>query len=166
MMYLTKILSSTLTKSRRIAKFLRLGKDDVQTATEVGPYGIDSSPIKDMVAVYAETSKKGDTVIIGYINKNQLAQPGEFRIYSTDENGQQKFYAWLKNDGTIELGGALHNLLRFTPLNSALQGEVTAINAELAKIAIAINAIVPGSYTPTPITLDITASKINEIKTL
>ena len=39
------------------------------------------------------------------------------------------------------------------------------INAELAKISTAISSL-GGSYTVTPLTLDISAAKINEIKTI
>ncbi len=167
MIFYTTILSTAIdSMKRRIIKILRFGKSDVQTATEVGPYGIDSNPIKDMVAIYAESSVKGDTVIIGYITKNKLADVGELRTYSTDSNGVEKFYTWLKNDGSLELGGNIHNLVRYSTLNASLQSEVSLINAELAKVAVAINAIAPGSYVPTPITLNIESSKINEIKTL
>lgn len=167
MMILVKILSSALDDlQRRIPKFKRFGNSDVQTSFESGPYGIDSSPIKDMVAVYSETGEKGKTVIVGYINKNQLADVGETRLFSTDAQGVLKSYAWLKNDGTIEFNGNENNLVRYTPLNSGLEAQKELINIELAKIAAAINAIVPLSYTPTPITIDISTSKVDELKTL
>ena len=157
MLNAVKIISSEIdSKVRRVIKFLRLGKYDVQTSFQVAPYGVDSNPIKDMVAIYGPTGEKGKTVIIGYINKNQVAAPGEYRTFSTDADGELKFYIHQKANGTCEIGGSSHNLVRYTPLNSALQ-------TELGIIAAAINAIVPGSYSPT---LDITASKINEIKTL
>ena len=35
-----------------------------------------------MVAIFAETSNNSEAVIIGYINKNQVAGPGEKRIFS------------------------------------------------------------------------------------
>jgi hypothetical protein len=66
-MNLIKIYSSTVDNlQRRVVKFLRFGKDDVRTSFQTGPYGIDHNPIKDMLAVYGETTKNGDTVIIGY----------------------------------------------------------------------------------------------------
>jgi hypothetical protein len=165
MMYITKVISSKIEKAKRIIKFIRLGKDDVQTSMEIGPYGIDSNPIKDMQAIYGETSIKGETVIIGYINKNQMAQPGELRLYSTDANGQEKFVVWLKNDGlngSLQLGGVADNLVRYNALDAGLQAYVLLINAELAKIATAT----AGAYVPAFPPLNISASKINEIKTL
>lgn len=103
---------------RRIIKFLRLGKFDVQTSIEVSPYGIDSNPIKDMVAIYAESSVKGQTFIIGYLNKNQMAAVGELRTYSTDDKGVEKFYTWLKNDGTMEIGGNGNFAVKFNELKT------------------------------------------------
>lgn len=166
-MILVKILSSAFDElQRRIPKFKRFGNSDIQTAFESGPYGVDSNPIKDMVAVYSETGEKGKTVIVGYINKNQLAEVGETRVYSTDAQGVLKSYMWLKNDGTIEFNGNANNLVRYAPLNSELVAQKELINIELAKIALAINAIVPLSYTPTPINIDISTAKVDELKTL
>lgn len=164
--YTTTISTSIDNLKRRIIKILRFGKSDVQTSLEVGPYGIDSNPIKDMVAIYAESAIKGDTVIVGYITKNKIADIGELRLYSTDSTGIEKFYAWLKKDGTMEIGGSTHNMVRFTPLDVELKAEANKINVELTKIAGVLNSLAPGSYTPTPITVDISASKINEVKTL
>lgn len=105
-MQLIKIISTQVDKlNRRVAKFLRYGKNDTQTALQAGPYGVDANPIKDMIAVYAPTSEKGDTVVIGYINKNQVAEPGEYRIFSTNENGQVQASVHLKANGVIVITG-------------------------------------------------------------
>lgn len=150
---------------RRIVKFLRMGKKDIRTSLETSPYGVDSNPIKGMIAIYGETGQNGQTVIVGYINKNQLSDVGEFRTYSTDADGTLKFYTWLKKDGTYEIGGNSHNAIRYSPLNTALQNQVTSINAELTKIATAITGL-GGAYAINPVSLDISQAKINEIKTL
>jgi len=42
--------------------------------------------------------------------------PGEFRTYSTDKDGVEKFYTWLKNDGTYEVGGNDDFLVRYNEL--------------------------------------------------
>lgn len=165
-MQLVQILSSAFDElQRRIPKFKRFGNADVQTSFEASPYGIDSNPIKGMVAVYSETSEKGKTVLVGYINKDQLAGPGETRLFSTDDAGVLKTYCWLKNDGTIELGGSVDNLVRFIPLQTAINSLQTQLNAELTKIQIAISAL-GGTYAIEPIEVDISESKIEEIKTL
>lgn len=165
-MQVIKVYSFTIDSiKRRIVKFLRFGLNDVQTAIESAGPGVDAAPIKDMVALYAESSIKGEVFIIGYINKNQLAGPGEIRLYSQDSNGNQKFYTWMKSNGTYELGGTADNSVRYSPLNSGLSNFKTEIQAELIKIQAAISAL-GGAYTPGTLSIDISEAKINEIKTL
>lgn len=167
-MRLAKLISSEIDSlKRRVVKALGRGKSDVQTAYEAMPFGIDSRALKDMIAVFADTEGKGESVIIGYILKNQLQKVklGETRIYSTDANGVQKFEIYLKDDGTIEIGGSANNLVKYTPLDSGLQNFKTAIQAELVKIQTAISSL-GGAYAPGSLSVDISGSKINEIKTL
>jgi hypothetical protein len=146
-------------------KVLRYGKSDIQTPTEASPHGIDSNPVKDMIAVFSDTEESGKPVIIGYLNKNRVADVGELRLFSTDKDGKEVFYAYLKNDGTMELGGKVDNLLRFIPLDAALQQMAIDLNIELVKISAAISAL-GGAYGVTPISIDISQAKIDEIKTL
>lgn len=141
-----------------------MGLNDTRTAEEAAPYGIDSNPIKDMIAVYSETSAKGDPVIIGYINVNQLADIGENRLYSTDENGVLKTFIWLKNDGQIWFGGNAKNMTRFQELESGFNQLRDDFNSFLTHVH-------GGSGTPptppvAPSTADISGAKIEEIKTL
>jgi len=164
MVKISKIISSTIDKGRRILKILRLGKEDIQTSYESSPFGIDSNPTKDMIAIQMETAERGKTVIVGYINVNQIADVGELRLYSTNSQGVEQGYLYLKNDGNLELNGNVDNAMKFIPMNTALQNQVLLINAELVKIAAGLNAIVPGSYVPTPITLDITGAKVDTVK--
>lgn len=166
-MQIITTISTSLNKAKsRLVKALRFGKDDVIERPEIGPYGIDSNPIKGMAALYSETSEKGKGVIIGYINKNLKAEPGEIRTFSTDETGTLQFYIWQKKDGTAELGGNTDNLVRYSPLYSGLADFITSLKVELASIATGITAA-GGSYTPsTTIDIDIADSKIEEIKTL
>jgi len=165
-MNFVKINSASIDKlGRRVLKFLRLGKSDVQTALEAMPFGVDAVPTKDMVAVYAPTSEAGKTIIIGYLNKKQLAKIGEHRTYSTDESGTVVFSIYQKNDGTCEIGGSTDNMCRYAPLNTAMNTLANSINAELAKIATSITGV-GGAYLPSTITIDVSGVKINEIKTL
>ncbi len=163
---------------QRIIKFRRFGKSDVQTSPQVAPYGTDSNPIKDMIAVYSATSEKGETVIIGYLNKNQLADIGEHRTFSTDEDGNVQFFVWLKNDGTLQLGGDSKHLARFEELKSGFDQLKDDLNDMKNKWNAFTLAYVQGgpSSVGTPPTLagqdsqvstaSIDDSKIDEIKTL
>jgi hypothetical protein len=150
---------------RRVVKFLRYGSSDFQTSLEAGPFGFDSNPIKDMVAIYAESGTKGKTLIVGYLNKNQVANVGEVRLYSTDENGQQKMYAWLKNDGTMELGGDSDHLVRFSKLEEGFN----KLRDDFNTFAQAYTPGGPSSVGTPPTIMQSQASiadaKINEIKT-
>lgn len=163
-MNLSKVISSEFDNlKKRLVKVLRFGKDDVQTAQEAAPFGTDSNPIKDMIAVYMPTSERGKNVIVGYLNKNQLAEVGEHRIYSTDSGGELKAYVWLKNDGNIELLGTGDNLVKYSPLNQELQEFKTAIQAELVKIQAGLTGV-GGAYAPGSLTVNISDAKIEKIK--
>lgn len=165
-MNVVNIISSAFDSAkRRVLKFYRLGKSDVRTAYDASPYGFDGNPIKNMRAIYSETGTVGEQVIIGYINKNLLAAPGESRMFSTDDSGNLKMFIWLKKDGTMQLGGAADNAVRYAALNTALQAEKDLINIELTKIQAAITGV-GGAYTKADISVNISAAKINEIKTL
>jgi hypothetical protein len=166
MQIITTISTSLSAAKTRLVKALRFGKDDIIERPQIAPYGIDSNPIKGMSALYSETSQKGKGVIIGYINKNQLAEVGEFRTFSTDATGAIKFFIWQKADGTCEIGGDSDNMVRFKPLKDGLADFITAFKLELVEIAAGISSA-GGSYTPsTTIDIDIADSKIEEIKTL
>ena len=147
-------------QGKRIAKVIEFG---AKTAKTVSSFGDDSYPLKDMTAIIGRTSERGDAVILGYINKNQIAKVGEKRIFSLHEDGTLSFSIHLKNDGTCEIGDNKDNAVRYKKLNEALQSEVQALNIELGKISTAIGAV-GGTYTVEPITIDLTASKIEEIK--
>ena len=166
-MNFVKITSTSIDElSRRIIKFLRLGRSDVQDSIQVAPFGFDSCPVKDMIAVYGETSMKGETIIIGYINKNAVVDKGESRMFSIDPTtGVLKTYVKCTNTGDIELGGNANNLVKHTALNTAMQNEAQAVNIELAKIAVVLNSLVPGSYTVVPVTIDISPAKTENVKT-
>ena len=165
MLNITKVISTSFDDlRRRFIKVLRKGKSDVQTPMEAAPFGIDSNPIKDMIAVYGQTEEKGKTVIIGYVDKNKLAASGETRLYSTDNNGGLKTYVWLKNDGTMEIGGNTKHMVRYEELNTALQNFKTLMQTELGKIQTGIIAG-GGSYTPGSLTIDVSPAKIDNIKT-
>lgn len=164
-MQVVKIFRSVINKKKRqLIEILRFGKDDVQEIEQISPVGFDSAPIANMRAIYGKTTSDGDSVIIGYFNENALASPGESRMFAVDKNGNLKTYIWAKNDGTLEVGGADDFMVRFNKLNEGVIDFQTQIQAELAKIAVGITGA-GGSYTPGTLNVDISDSKIDEIKT-
>lgn len=152
------MISTFVQETRRKVKVYLTGLINVQSAHQVAPYGIDSNPIPEMKAIYAKTEVNGRPVIIGYINKNVLADGGEIRLFSTDEAGTLKMYVWLKNDGTLELGGSTKHMTRFEELKTGFDQLRTDFNAHVH----ASNGVPP----TTPSTASIDDSKIDEIKTL
>jgi phage baseplate assembly protein V len=91
-------------------------------------------------------------------------------VYKIETKGDLKLKSDAKvriDAGTfLELLGTTDNLVRHAALNTSLQAAITALNAELVKIATGLNAIVSGSYIHVPVSLNISSAKINEIKTL
>ena len=148
---------------RRIVKFL-LRATDTQTGKECAPFGVDAGPIKGMQAIYAPTQNRGQSVIMGYINTNQLADVGELHLYSTNSNGTEQFRIKLKNDGNCELGGNADNAVRYSPLNQGLQNHNTQVLTELNKISTAIAAL-GGTYTVGSVQVNINNAKLTNIKT-
>lgn len=101
-MFIGRVNSTSFNNAKeRLIKFLGWGPNDVQSQKEASPYGTDSNPIKGMSAIYAQTANGSESVVIGYINKNQLADVGEHRTYSTDSDGNLKASIWLKKNGKI-----------------------------------------------------------------
>lgn len=67
------------------------------------------------------------------------------------------------NGHTTEIEGNSHNLVKHTPLDTALQNFKTALQVELGLIATGISAG-GGSYTPGTLTIDISGAKVDEVK--
>lgn len=173
-MQLIKVISTRIAAASRLVKFLRLGKYDVQEVKVVGPYGVDSAPIKDVVGLYVKTGVKGESVLVGYINKNQLADIGEHRLFSTNSEGQQQTYVWLKNDGILEIGGDDDFMVRYSKMAEAYNEMKTDINN--LKTLISTWTPVPtdggaslqaflATWSGTNLTKNIEDSKIDTIKT-
>jgi len=173
MNFLTTVKGAALKAGNRIIKVLRLGLHDVQEVSESSPFGVDGSPLDSMVAVYAETLSGEDPVIIGYLNANQVAGRGEVRLYSLGGGGDQKFYIWLKNDGSCEIGGNSDNMVRYSKLEQAFNQLRSDFNEHVSNYNSHIH---PGgtisgntgntANTSTPSGADISPAKIEQIKTL
>lgn len=162
-MQIAQVISTEFNKVlQRIIKVRRFGKSDVQTSVEASPFGVDSNPIKNWVAVYAATSEKGKSVIVGYLNKNQLAAVGENRTYSTDAEGNLKFYIWQKNDGTCELGGDSNFAVRFNELKTEFNKLKASHNTLAQKWNSFCGVYVPGSPSTTGLPASLSGSTVTE----
>lgn len=161
MIWLTTTLSTAVdSMNRLIQKVRRLGKYDIQTAPIAAPYGIDCNPIEGMVAIFAETSMKGDQVIIGYVNKNAIAEVGGLRLFSTNSAGAEQFYVYLRASNNLELGGDARHLARFEELETAFNELKSAYNSH-THLSKATGT--PTSTTSAASSADISACKIDNI---
>ena len=174
MIFRTKLLSTSLDDlKRRIAKILVTGLKDVRTAPEAAPYGTDSNPIDGMTAIFAETGQKGKQVVVGYLNKNLMAAKGEHRIFSTDSNGELKFYIWLHSDGTCDFGGNANHLTQYEALKAAFDQLKTDFNNLVSVYNTHVHSGVTtgsGSSGPTPnsgtsSSADMSGAKLDNLKT-
>lgn len=179
-----------------LIKITGCSQDDVRTGESILPFGIDSRPVKGMMAVLAESEVRGEAAIMGYMNeKNLEAGKGEIRLYSADANQLLKTYLWLKANGTMEIGGAADNMVRYSELETAfnelkadhndLVSKYNALAEDYNELKALIAAWIPvpndggaklkadlaswvtqSQATDTNSAADITPAKINEIKTL
>ena len=160
MITFAKVRSSTIEGGKRILKVLQFG---TKTAKEVSPFGFDSSPLDNWTAIYSETTNKSDSVIIGYINQNAIAESGESRMFSLGSDGLVLGWVHLKKNGNLELNGGTYSAVRFENLVQAIDNQNVLINSELAKIAIALTAL-GGTYIVSNIMTNLTASQSSTVK--
>lgn len=164
------VLSTSIdSATKRLCKFLGMGKDDTQECLIAAPAGIDANPIKDLRAIYDTAIDQN--VVIGFLNKNQVADIGEIRLFSVDESGDLQTFLWVKNDGTIEFGGNVGNLTRFQELETGFNQLKSDFNSFVSTYNTHVHATPSGTSSPTPSTgtpstADISGAKIDELKTL
>lgn len=155
---------------KRVVKFLRLGKNDVQEKAIASIPGIDANPIKDMRAVMIPTQMLGKEVIVGFLVKNQESEPGEIRVFSVDDDGAEQIAIYLKKNGTIEIGGNGDFAVRFNALETGfnalktqLNTFMTVYNAHTHLDPVSGSTGAP-SATGVAATASISAAKVDEVK--
>ena len=172
-----KVISSIVTNSQRLIKHLGLGNADVQESRELSPFGVDTRPVKDVLGVRMDTTEKGISVIVGYVQSNRVAKEGESRFYSTDTSGQEVAYMYLTDAGDLELNGNDDNAVRFSELEkgynelkSDFNALVTAYNSHIHITTATVGpSPTPGVIAPTTSTgqsssASISASKVDKVK--
>ena len=112
------------------------------------------------MAIFAEAAMKGDQVIIGYVNKNAIAEVGGLRLFSTNSAGAEQFYVYLRASNNLELGGDARHLARFEELETAFNELKSAYNSH-THLSTATGT--PTSTTSAASSADISACKIDNI---
>lgn len=140
---------------KRLIKSIRFGTKDGKQSFESMPYGVDSSPIDGMKAIYASTGTSGKSVVIGYINTNQVAEEGETRIFSS--GGE----IWLRTDGTCEILGTGNFLVKFNEMETAFNQLKNDFNTHVHLDPLS-GALPPPT---TPSTANMSGAKAVNIKT-
>lgn len=162
----------------RVIGFERLDEDDEKSLeVKIDPEGgallivpqfamsgTDAPPLAEDYALTVSVPGDSGQAVIGYLDSDNegVALGGEHRIYARDPDGTVAIAVHLKGDGTIEFGADTDNLVRYSELETAFELLKTQLTTNLAAIATAINAIVPGSYTVVPLTAALTLAKIEE----
>lgn len=175
MITFSKFKSAVFSAGKRIVKVQQFG---IKTAATASAFGDDSQPLENTTALFAKTSNNAEPVVIGYINKNQLAGPGEKRIFSVNSDGIVQAYIWLKKDGNIEFSGDDDNLVRYSELKTAFNELKADHNGLAAKWDAFAAAYLPGGPASVglPSTLstetvgqsgaDISGAKIDKFKSI
>lgn len=128
-MRIGKVISTAISKGLNIVKVLRLGGNDVHTAYQVQPFGIDSNIPKGYRAIIADTGKCGDKIVLGIINEKAVAEIGGLRLYSTTSDGKtEATFIELKPDGKISLGGETEFSVKYSGLESEFNKLKKAFN--------------------------------------
>lgn len=137
--------------------------DDVQTIEWINAPGRDSGIIAgDIVLIVTVGSTK--FAIADDHGVEPTAQGGEEIWFSRDAGKAKAAEIILREDSSIELNGNNDFIISFNSLKNILDTFIIDLNQEFTNVATAINSITPGTYTPTPITLDITPVKVADIK--
>lgn len=149
MIQLVKIISTRIdSANRRLVKFFRFGKDDVQEVLNASASGDDSPPTENMRGIYVQTSQVGTPVLVGYINDKQTAKPGEKRIFATDQNGNVLLHFYMKDNSTIELGGTGNYAVKFNELKTEFNELNNKFNSLVTNFNNHVHAANATSITP------------------
>lgn len=129
-MRLTKIISSVIKKGITVIKVLGYGSKDVQNVTNIAPFGIDANPLPGYRGIYADTGSKEDKVLIGVIFEDAIAQPGELRLHSENDSGDEVASFYLKKDGKVEANSVDDHTINTDKNISLNSGEDIKLNGD------------------------------------
>lgn len=167
-MIVGEYISNEIKNGIRKIKLYCFGKDDVREAAQYTPSGIDSSPIKGMKAIYAQTSRSTEPVIIGYINESTVEE-GEIQIFSLNSDGEQQSYVKCVKDGNVELNGNEDFAIAYNDMKDAFDELKEDLNTFIDDYNLHTHVAPSGttgtpSITGTPSSADMNAAKVDTIK--
>ncbi len=165
MIIVSKIISTTIKQGRRLVKLLGFGTRDIREVEQVLPFGIDSNPPKGYKCIYADTADKKERVFLGLINEDVIAEIGETRIFSSNQNKEEQGYILLKNNGDFEFNGTGDFLVRYSKLEEAFNDLQSKWNAFATAYTPGSPSTLGTPATASQSTADISESKINNFKT-
>lgn len=135
---------------------------DAQLVELITPPGDDSAPPLGASVLIIDVGGRR----VGFMLNAGIAldsQTEEKAIYGSTGGAKTSFIK-LKPDGTVELNGITDFAVRFNALQTIMTTAVqTAINTELGLIAAEINGL-GGDYTPTPLNIDLTSARVDNVK--
>ena len=134
----------------------------IKSSRQVLPPGIDAVPIEgDQGIVIILDESMGKTVAIG-VYPDPQAESGEVRLYSRDDDGNQKSILWIKKDGTIEINGGAESAVAFAALKSGFDSLKSDHNTFLTHVhGVAGTPPVPPAI---PSTASIDSSEVTTVK--
>lgn len=162
MVIFSKYAESIFKEGKRILKFAGIG-GSATTGKECAPFGFDAQAPAGMTAIYSNSTNDQERVVIGYINKNQLAGAGESRHYAIDKSGAVVSFVHCKSNGNTEINGNQYSAVRWQELNTHVQDLITQVNSQWPLIAAGI-ATGGGSYTPTNVSVSMASSESKTVK--
>lgn len=131
--------------------------DDIQTVEYVNLPGQDENPINGSRVYIIEVGSSYKIGIAVDDGVDPWGDPGEKRVYSTDDSGAIQAFINLLKTGIIEVNGNVDFAVRFDALEARMQILVTAINAAFA-------TKINGSGAAGGLVLDLSSAKVAEVK--
>lgn len=148
--------------NRRMLKVAISNSKDVQTVEWRSGSGDDAAPVVGSQVLIVAVGQAWKVAIAADDQIDPAVAEGERRVYAA-EGGAIKSSVLVKVSGDVVLNDGGDFAVQFTALENALAALDTALNAEFGKIATAISGL-GGSYTPTPISTDISGSKVDKVR--
>ncbi|AGF91185.1 structural protein [Cellulophaga phage phi47:1] len=149
-------------------KILKVTEHGTKTPDVASSFGDDSSPLKDMVAIFAKTQVSGEDVVIGYLNQHQIAEAGEKRIFSVNQDNTLSAEIHLKSDNQIVINKGEDWAVKYSELEKSFNQLRDDLNTIVSRYNSHVHSAPNGASTPLPLaqasTVTIDAAKSSDIR--